>query len=558
MKLENIPDRESTNLISELPQPPPLSQHDVEFIEMCFKEFSGNPREVKRPLPSRVIDVGDECRSPRILASKGLLGFYVILSYCWGNLAGNSTFLTVRENVEERQRQLGSSALPRTLSDALRFTRSLGFQYLWIDALCIVQDDPDEWRIEAEQMSEYYANAHITIVPLSSHSVRDGFAARSRPRTHSMRFHYGKFDTCYYTFARKSLRTGFNRSIHESNWGTRGWTLQERCLSERILYVTAEKLFFEGSMRDRNLPVDVATLAPFDCYFEFSRHSWGIPLHSLRANLATLAYQGRLDMESVYRFWYDLIIDYRGRRLSVQSDALPAVSGIARVICTYCSDEYLAGLWRGDLARGLLWEPSGDTYPTQVEVYLGPSWSWCSFTGRVLFKISNIQRSLELNIIHAFCETVPDARFGRVYGGEIKAVGKVVDVLSLRKAANEAWCLLAQDSCGPEEQSTCHGYLRYLSMAEARLDMSESPEGGVVALLIETLGRTDGDKGVDDCLVQRGLILRKMPDEDENFRRIGTFTYPRRRDVGGNHSGPHTCNAVSPFLHAPASQLTIV
>lgn len=89
-------------------------------------------------LPNRVVEVGSECQDPRLLVpTKGLKGLYATLSYCWGKLENEASFLTARGNVKERESQTKLDSMPKTHLDAVRFTRSLGLQYIWIDALCI-------------------------------------------------------------------------------------------------------------------------------------------------------------------------------------------------------------------------------------------------------------------------------------------------------------------------------------------------------------------------------------------------------------------------------------
>lgn len=112
---------------------------------------------------------------------------YAALSYCWGDSPGLELNKTTMENVTSRLDPFPLDKLPLTLQEAVRMTRSLRIKYLWIDALCIVQDCQEEWKSEAQKMMKYYAAAYVTIVPLMSDSADTGL------RMQSDRRYYGTF-----------------------------------------------------------------------------------------------------------------------------------------------------------------------------------------------------------------------------------------------------------------------------------------------------------------------------------------------------------------------------
>jgi hypothetical protein len=105
---------------------------------------------MKRQLPSRVIDVGDSSgvQEPYLLADTVAIPptAYVALSHCWGGII---PVRTLRANLAAHQRALSLASLPRTFRDAVTLTRRLNFRYLWIDSLCIIQDDSDDWARES-------------------------------------------------------------------------------------------------------------------------------------------------------------------------------------------------------------------------------------------------------------------------------------------------------------------------------------------------------------------------------------------------------------------------
>ncbi|KAK5686529.1 hypothetical protein LTS10_002649 [Elasticomyces elasticus] len=111
-------------------------------------------------------------------STTGDVSKYVALSYCWGN-SGN--LRTLSNNIESHKQGIDRSKIPRTIQDATRLTRRLGVRYLWVDALCIVQNDPDDWTTEAARMANVYEGAHLVIAATSSPDVNQGFLHWDRP-----------------------------------------------------------------------------------------------------------------------------------------------------------------------------------------------------------------------------------------------------------------------------------------------------------------------------------------------------------------------------------------
>jgi hypothetical protein len=79
---------------------------------------------------------------------------YMTLSHYWGgNLEGKTTLL----NLSQRLLRFRLQEIPPTFKDAVEITRRLGIRYLWIDALCIIQDSPTDWAEESVKMAEIYS-----------------------------------------------------------------------------------------------------------------------------------------------------------------------------------------------------------------------------------------------------------------------------------------------------------------------------------------------------------------------------------------------------------------
>jgi hypothetical protein len=122
--------------------------------------------------PGRVLEVGaDKDLSVRLMNFADIEpkreAKYLALSYCWGK-SGEQKGQCTRVKINDLQQGVLMRELPQTVQDAIQTARQLGFKYLWVDRLCIVQDDPDDKRIEIRKMSDIYANAHLVISAASA------------------------------------------------------------------------------------------------------------------------------------------------------------------------------------------------------------------------------------------------------------------------------------------------------------------------------------------------------------------------------------------------------
>ena len=112
------------------------------------------------PLPTRVVDVGLQDDVVKLIEPEGATGRYFCLSHCWGL---EQIITTTRANLQVHKREIPLNLLPQTFRDAVLLTRRLGIAYIWIDYLCIVQDDNNDWKVESGKMERIYRNAHLTI-----------------------------------------------------------------------------------------------------------------------------------------------------------------------------------------------------------------------------------------------------------------------------------------------------------------------------------------------------------------------------------------------------------
>ena len=146
------------------------------WIESCANHVNCS-KTSDVPLPTRVIELLPTFgkQRSRLLVTNGLKGRYITVSYCWGS---QSTILT-HKNFAQFQKELDPSLMSKTVQDALEITKSLGIPYLWLDAMCILQDSSQDKALEISRMAPIYQSRYITIVAASAKNVDAGFL---RPR----------------------------------------------------------------------------------------------------------------------------------------------------------------------------------------------------------------------------------------------------------------------------------------------------------------------------------------------------------------------------------------
>lgn len=347
-------------------------QEDVHFdicrrwIRHCGKEHGKCPILADMDLPTRLIDVGSS-REPGSLELmtplKGSKGQYVALSHCWGQ---GKRPVTTRKNVAKRHIKIHFEKLPATFQDAIVATRALGYRYLWIDSLCILQDDRVEWHNECPKMTSTYSNAAVTIAGPAAKDSHSGFLwpRHLDASGHNIRFKTCQDDLCSLKIV--PLEDEDDGTLHfewASVLATRAWVLQERLMSPRVLYFGSEQMYFECC---------TATFCE-----GFTPHRPGIVMDNQGVPKEVLSLTGTDFVDS----WYDVVTDYSSRRLTYGDDTLHAISGLANLYQPRLEDEYFLGLWKRELVRGMHWErahgPVSRRSAKAPRANL-PSWTWAS------------------------------------------------------------------------------------------------------------------------------------------------------------------------------------
>lgn len=309
-------------------------------------------RELTRTsnLPQLLLDIKDPFL-PRVVLGNGRMDTYATLSYMWGH---GKRFLTTTKNLTAFQRGININDLPKTFADAVIVAHALGFAFLWIDALCIQHDLIQEVNQQMSLMGDIYTGSSLTIIAAHGQSVESGLAARRdpwlvRPSELVIKANVEgrQFESTIFC---NEWEHGDREDTLKAPLYERGWVLQEQVLSLRALVFGSDELSWQClTLRDfasERLPIK--PIPPRQSYYGslYNPVDYGAWVRS----------PGPQTPEQVLEAWYPLIENYSWRQLTYTSDTLLALSGLASRITRLYGFSYLAGLWREDIAFGLLWK----------------------------------------------------------------------------------------------------------------------------------------------------------------------------------------------------------
>jgi len=221
------------------------------WVNQCLETHEHCKPLVSGTLPTRLIDVGDgESLAAKLVETKGLSGQYVTLSHCWGGLSSLAT-----PNYEEYLSAIPFATLPKTFQDAIYVVRAMGYRYLWIDSLCIKQGDKDDWERECARMDLIFENSAFTIAAASAPSSLAGFLhSRPKPSLPAYTLPAARSkkqgDLVISLSELAPTSSGAPPQERDSPLSSRGWVLQERMLSPRVIYFGSQQMF---RMRDDRL-----------------------------------------------------------------------------------------------------------------------------------------------------------------------------------------------------------------------------------------------------------------------------------------------------------------
>ncbi|TRX98104.1 hypothetical protein FHL15_000749 [Xylaria flabelliformis] len=484
----------------------------------CQENHPSCREQVDQMRPTRLLKIPENEAGILHLVNATNEHSYVALSYCWG--CDQPCKLT-KERLREGCFKIRD--LPQTIQDAITAARNLNIMFIWIDALCIVQDDADSIQMELAKMPAIYSNAAVTISAASSATCHDGFLKPRDPVdfnriTFKLRFRTPDKEEGFIFLAPwelgKQLESMGKEPINE-----RAWTLQEHIVPPRVLYYSFQQLHWicrKGILPDGGFyPTDRAK--PWkgsDIYriFTLSQASKEMIDPSMSTVLMrSLNSHPNHDIEydGWRRNWDNLLQDYQARRLTNIDDKLVAVPSVGILFARYMHTEFLAGLFERDLAIDLLWNrvnvSKAQTRPTK---YRAPSWSWASINSKTENQIASkkLRREGDVTIEVLPWSEAPSTR---------TRIGLASIELRVR-----AWITKTKSRNG-----RLQGEFEGATCIFDAIDPELCTPSGIDIVLVEVYwfpqpsGRIGGRNQADKIA---GLIALKQ-DGQERYRRIGYF-----------------------------------
>ncbi|UPK97207.1 hypothetical protein LCI18_008142 [Fusarium solani-melongenae] len=365
--------------------------------------------------PTRLIRISTRQgrRILQLIESHGEQVPYAALSYCWG---GEQIVQTTAQSVLRHRTRINFQDLPQTIKDAVIVTENLGLGHLWVDALCIIQDDEGDKACEIDLMGHVYENAEVTIAASRSERVHEGFLKDLIPygcnkQDWVFKMHYRDLEgqVSPIVIAPKLFRPPVDYL------SKRAWAFQERLLSRRILEYSAACVHWTCQSHN-------------NC----DRRGGKCSVQELKKKTQISRGLVYLNEAITAERWHKLVDEFSRRSLTLPGDRLPAIGGIAERFGIQSQDQYLAGIWQSHLPWGLLWIintwVTGSPQP-QASAYVAPSWSWAStmrpINGRVFVRSGVSQVDIVRVSVRAAAE---GAIYGKVIYGSLTLRGFVTPV----------------------------------------------------------------------------------------------------------------------------------
>lgn len=473
----------------------------------------------------------------------GLDGSYIALSHCWGT---GRMFKTTIASKKQRMRNIRLTELPRTFRHAITVTRKLDVRYLWIDSLCIIQDDAEDWALQSAEMAAIYSNSYLTIAASFARDSSRGLFRKRRILSHTVEVQHPSDgapvismmvrkpeDRILFEKNHNQYEEWFhpNRIIHNSDLEThkmlqvpllsRGWAFQERLLSTRILHFTPLELIFE-------------------CKNDFHCECSSMRKESITAPIFSCFTSKYVDLPNT---WQKLVATYKTQQLTKRSDTFPALSGLAKAISDRAGASlgpYCAGLWGNYLHDGLCWSVAGEAEIDEEdtdEKYIAPSWSWASICGRVTWHGGeNYEKDDKFELLSLNCVAKGHNLLGELkQGSSIVVRANIVPAIEIMgKSEGSVWYKLLSTELNelgeqhPAEEPpnrlypelmVCFDVGRGSVMRQA--EKEKAYHFYCMALRVKFPASYLRDYSCD--LIVQGLAVQKVFGASETYKRIGIF-----------------------------------
>lgn len=364
-------------------------------------------------MPTRVLSLSPVDEGVRLVNTR-IAEPYVALSYCWG---GAQPHMLTTNTINDYEIAIDYHQLPATIQDAIKVTIEMGLSYLWVDSLCIIQDDRIDLAREIAQMPGIYSQATVTICASRTGSVSGGFLGP----TNLEKMFKPPFKLCFQC-PDGNVGTVYLAQLRHPRdatpLATRAWALQERLLSPRVLDFNP----LQTRWLCNSIDTDEA-------------RNWGRLFSRFRYDniitLRRLLPDEEPPLSTTIEAWRYVVMVYTGRLLTDPKDRILAISGLAERFNRRLQDTYLAGLWKCALPWQLLWFANNAELNTRPTEFQGPSWSWTAVKGLINFYSEAEPKSISsigvVNIEIVLSES--SAPYGAVKSGILSVKGRLCAAL---------------------------------------------------------------------------------------------------------------------------------
>ncbi|KAI0112648.1 HET-domain-containing protein [Hypoxylon sp. NC0597] len=445
-------------------------------------------KELRPFLPDRLIEIvdnGSDTLSWRMVHGSNITTTptprHVTLSHCWGK---SQPMKLQRQNYSTIQERQPDSDPPKTYRDALRVALSLGVRFIWIDSLCIIQDDEADWRSQSPLMGSIYHNSCCNIAAtwgIVLHTTTDQLKE------------YHVADTLSYL-----------RNITNAQLNTRGWVVQERYLARRQLSFARDQVYWECP--DLSASEQFPSGVPGFVLAE--RFEFGDEIPRVKPELK---FSSELRLR---QSWSGLVKIYSTCGFTKPWDKVFALAGLASRVQETTKDTYIAGLWKRDIHKQLCWCYEGPREHYQGADSLIPTWSWLKMNGKVgtdPVYYSGDTGTSYVKVIDVSGQANDSSRF----------YSFATTILTLRGIALRV-------DIRPENTDNCYHRVKCL---DAKLE--DLRDGRLLVLIHWDEDPCDPEEErLSDILLlwisgwqslSRGLVLKRLTNQEAQYKRLGTF-----------------------------------
>jgi hypothetical protein len=325
--------------------------------------------------PSRLVHVGTESADPHLheVDPNKPTPEYLTLSHCWG---GQSPLTLRSASLADFKNRISFSALSRTFQEAMIAVRNLGYSYVWIDSLCIIQDSTEDWEHEAQIMGDIYRNSVLTIAATASKNGDEGcFRLRNTLWERPCLLWEDDQRGIFVDIGEDDVVKRYRGEVNNGSLNTRAWVLQERVLSSRVIHYAATSVYWDcqeahlsdsGRKLSDNREISALGGSKDEDLRLFGDVDWSVE-------------------EYFSERWRFNVERYCDMKLTVESDRFVAFTGIIKYVEDATGLHCISGLWKEHLVAHILWRVEDSSTAYRMATRQQPSWSWASVAGPIRY-----------------------------------------------------------------------------------------------------------------------------------------------------------------------------